>query len=539
MLAMAHGFAQGGLIIGFITVVSCGSMAYLGLYLLSLCAAHPSIPKRTASFSSISNLTYPQASILFDLAIAIKCFGVSISYLLIFGKLMPQVTSLLFQQVILSFKSTTALLILDSKIEHGLWLLDRRLWITLSMLFLVPVSFLPTLDSLRHVSYIALIGVLNLIMVVIFKFCFSSDPLPSNSSGAEIHWIKLDSSFLTALPLFVFAYTCAQNIFSVHNEMIDNSPRQMKKVLFTCIGSAVVTYEILGVLGYLTFGSKVSSNLISDYDSSILISISQLMISILVLFSYPLQLLPCRSSVLKVIHHQRNQVDSRKVLHHPLPTTSQDLDREEDVESIDVERPDGPFSNEPTSLKLFVGITALLLLGSFLIAVNVERLETVGRISSLPLLMLAFSRPTQQRTDFFLPLFPDNKVLGFVGSTGSTTISYILPGLFFRKLFPAEQVPPRADMITNASHSEPDRYYDHRQSTVDPQPREEEEEVDNDGYSNLVPERQQVVLDLIDQRQLVVLRKLAYALVVVGFVIMIVCFSLNIHDAFFATTALP
>lgn len=92
MLAMAHGFAQGGLIIGFITVVSCGSMAYLGLYLLSLCAAHPSIPKRTASFSSISNLTYPQASILFDLAIAIKCFGVSISYLLIFGKLMPQVS---------------------------------------------------------------------------------------------------------------------------------------------------------------------------------------------------------------------------------------------------------------------------------------------------------------------------------------------------------------------------------------------------------------------------------------------------------------
>jgi amino acid permease len=91
MLAMAHGFAQGGLIVGFITVIICGSMAYLGLYLLSLCAAHPSISKRAASFSSISKLTYPQASTFFDLAIAIKCFGVSISYLLIFGKLMPQV----------------------------------------------------------------------------------------------------------------------------------------------------------------------------------------------------------------------------------------------------------------------------------------------------------------------------------------------------------------------------------------------------------------------------------------------------------------
>jgi len=232
-----------------------------------------------------------------------------------------------------------------------------------------------------------------------------------------------------------------------------------------------------------------------------------LMISILVLFSYPLQLFPCRNSVLKVIDHKRNQADSRELLHHPLPTTSQDLDREEDVESTDVERPDGPLSNEPASLKLFIGITAFLLLGSFLIAVNVERLETV---------------------------------LGFVGSTGSTTISYILPGLFFRKLFPAEQIPPSADVITNASLSEPDRYFDHRQSTADQQPHEEEEEeVDNDGCSHLVSERQQVALQLIDQRQLVVLRKLAYALVVVGFVIMIVCFSLNIHDAFFATTPLP
>ena len=106
------------------------------------------------------------------------------------------------------------------------------------------------------------------------------------------------------------------------------------------------------------------------------------MISILVLFSYPLQLFPCRNSVLKVIDHKRNQADSRELLHHPLPTTSQDLDREEDVESTDVERPDGPLSNDPASLKLFIGITAFLLLGSFLIAVNVERLETVGRIFS-------------------------------------------------------------------------------------------------------------------------------------------------------------
>ncbi|KAA1079299.1 hypothetical protein PGT21_006999 [Puccinia graminis f. sp. tritici] len=485
MLAMAHGFAQGGLIIGFITVVICGSMAYLGLYLLSLCATHPSIPHRTASFSAISKFTYPQASTLFDLAIAIKCFGVSISYLLIFGKLMPQ--------VILSFQSTITLALIDDNTETTLWLLDRRLWITLSMLVLVPVSFLPTLDSLRHISYVALIGVFNLIIVVIFKFFFSSDPLPSKSSGAEIHWIKLDPSFLTALPLFVFAYTCAQNIFSVHNEMVDNSPRQMKTVLLTCIGSAVGTYEIVGVLGYLTFGSKVSSNLISDYESSVFISISRLTISILVLFSYPLQLFPCRSSLIKVLNYQRNQDRPPKLPHDPLPTTSQALEREEDIEdSGEVEEAGVHSTDEPISIKLYVGITAFLLLGSFLIAVNVERLETV---------------------------------LGFVGSTGSTTISYILPGLFFRKLFPAGRsgLPSSPDLISNP---ELDRYFDHNQTN------EEGEQQGAEELANILRERQQIE-DLIDPHELVVLRKLSLALVVAGFVIMIVCFSLNIHDAFF------
>lgn len=91
MLAMAHGFAAGGLLLGFSTVLICGGMAYFGLSLLSLCAAHPAVPHRASSFFAIASVTYPRGAWVFDLAIAIKCFGVSISYLLIFGRLMPQV----------------------------------------------------------------------------------------------------------------------------------------------------------------------------------------------------------------------------------------------------------------------------------------------------------------------------------------------------------------------------------------------------------------------------------------------------------------
>lgn len=69
-------------------------------------------------------------------------------------------------------------------------------------------------------------------------------------------------------------------------------------------------------------------------------------------------------------------------------------------------------------------------------------------------------------------------MLGFVGSTGSTTISYILPGFFFLKLF-------------------------NRDSTDE---------------------------EMISRKQLIMMRLGAKVLVVVGLVIMVVCLSLNVRD---------
>lgn len=53
----AHAFAGEGLIPGVLMVLVCGSTAAFGLYLLTRCAAMA--PHRAASFSSLSNLTYP------------------------------------------------------------------------------------------------------------------------------------------------------------------------------------------------------------------------------------------------------------------------------------------------------------------------------------------------------------------------------------------------------------------------------------------------------------------------------------------------
>jgi amino acid permease len=84
-LAMSHM----GILLGTFVILWSGATAAFGLYLQSRCARY--LERGTSSFFALSQITYPNAAVIFDAAIAIKCFGVGVSYLIIIGDLMPGV----------------------------------------------------------------------------------------------------------------------------------------------------------------------------------------------------------------------------------------------------------------------------------------------------------------------------------------------------------------------------------------------------------------------------------------------------------------
>lgn len=145
MRSIAQAMASAGIIPGVITCIFSGSVAAFGLYLLSLCARKT--PHRRASFFAVAQLTFPRAAVFFDAAIATKCFGVSISYLIIIKALMPNVVASIFHDLTSPDTNPPA------------WALSERIWLTLFMLILIPLAFLRRLDSLRHTSYVALFSV--------------------------------------------------------------------------------------------------------------------------------------------------------------------------------------------------------------------------------------------------------------------------------------------------------------------------------------------------------------------------------------------
>ena len=100
-----------GILLGTFIIIWAGLTAGFGLYLQTRCAKY--LERGHSSFFALSQITYPNAAVLFDAAIAIKCFGVGVSYLIIIGDLMPG--------VVRGF---------TSDVGGFLFLVDRHFWVT-------------------------------------------------------------------------------------------------------------------------------------------------------------------------------------------------------------------------------------------------------------------------------------------------------------------------------------------------------------------------------------------------------------------------
>jgi len=268
------------------------------------------------------------------------------------------------------------------------WALSGHIWITAFMIPLVPLCFLNKLNKLRHTSYVAIFAIAYLVVVVVSCYFY---PPPDMPTPGEIHLIRFTPGFISTFPVQVFAFTCAQNIFPIYNELRSNTQERLTIVVGTSIGLATITYEIVSIFGYLTFGSKVGADIIAMYPpSGLFIAIGELAIVILVMFSYPLQVFPCRMSI--------NEVLKRTMFAEKVVLDSEESEDEDDLPVLDSH---GHVVSE-MSIKLHAILTAVIVCFGFSIAYFVDDLQLV---------------------------------LSFVGSTGSTTISFILPGLFYYKLF--------------------------------------------------------------------------------------------------------
>ncbi|KJE89974.1 hypothetical protein CAOG_001365 [Capsaspora owczarzaki ATCC 30864] len=343
VLALPSAIRMCGVVLGPLLIFLGAIASSFGLQLLVECARRTG--QVNASYFTVAKHTYPKASKLIDLAVALKCYGVAISYLIVVGDLLVAAMLSLFD---VSSDSVVA---------------DRRFWIGMAMLIELPLSIQKHLNSLRWASVAALATVIYLTGLVCGNYFASG--VDASADAFELEYWRSDVDVITALPIIVFAFTCHQNIFTIYGELRNPTAERIHKVINLAISSCLFIYFTVGICGYLTFRLITRSNIILNYtrdELQIWANICRLAVAVLALFSYPLQVHPCRTSI-------ENLLFASSPLHN--------ADRRRVIETL------------------------VLCLTTFLIAFFVSDLDIV---------------------------------LGFVGATGSTTLCYLLPGLFYLKL---------------------------------------------------------------------------------------------------------
>lgn len=184
-------------------------------------------------------------------------------------------------------------------------------------------------------------------------------------------------------------------MFSVINEIRDPSPGSLVGVISSSIGSAASIYLLVAITGYFTFGNDVLGNIVSMYPaSSVYSTIGKAAIVILVMFSVPLQVHPCRASLDAVLKWRPNRSQSRAT---DLPSNR--------AAAGPTDSHGAPMAT--ISEMRFALLTTFIIVLAYITALTVSQLD---------------------------------RVLAYVGATGSTSISFILPGLFYYKISDPESI---------------------------------------------------------------------------------------------------
>jgi amino acid permease len=203
MLGLPYAYSRVGWFLGTIFLILSACLASFSLHLLSVCALTQSLP---SSFHKIGSSVHSQFSLLLDLAVAIKCFGVATSYLIVIGDLMPA--------------------IFDQDSIPDIWK-SRRLWISLMFIITTALSMLRNLNSLKFTSFLSIVFVVFLTVLIglyslqlpILNPCEGREEdiatAAEDGCHGNISMVTFDTTTFTVFPIFIFSFTCHQVVLSL------------------------------------------------------------------------------------------------------------------------------------------------------------------------------------------------------------------------------------------------------------------------------------------------------------------------------------
>lgn len=296
VLSFPYLFKTYGIFLTVALTLVIGLFATTGLVLLTICSQ---VIGRSADLSKLAAQCFPYARTFVDLAVFLKCFGVSLSYVIITRQLLPPILESLFEEApnvspsLFASPSITLLIFLG---------------------FVGPFAYFSKLDKLKYTSFVGIFSIILVIFAAVFRYAHT------DTTGVKIAFFApVTVDWLTGMGKFIFSFTCHQNIFAVNAEIEDNSFPRMKKLICAVSMSSFTLYMTFGMANYMLYGSAVSENVLKSYPSDLLATFVRSLYVVVMGVSYPLQMAPARAYFLNMVGISR-RVKKYKMIHFTATT---------------------------------------------------------------------------------------------------------------------------------------------------------------------------------------------------------------------------
>lgn len=395
ILSIPYGIKCFGILYGISLVLLCGCFSFLALSIQLQVIRY--IPGKAASFFVLSEMIHHRLGLLFDLSIAIKSIGVCISFMIIIGDLLPKVMK---------------------EYTNNEFIINRIVAITLvKVCVIAPLCFIKNSRLSKYSHAISMMTIIYTSGFIVYQFVNPSEEVASLKGTVDFYKPvnQQGKLLIEILPIFIFAFTAHHNLFYVMNNNDKIWQQNFKSVMIIYTVIAFMIYVAICSCGYLTFGDMVSGNIMTIYPNTFTSTIGRISIIICIILTFPLQFQPAIAAIHRITY---------TVIYgdYIAPSDKTDATISDIIES--------ELTPLITNEGLIVPVEELIEEGS----TKQSLFNTLGnkRVTFLTIILLIVI--------YMLSLYIRNLVdiLAFIGATGSTVITFILPGMFGFYLIGAE-----------------------------------------------------------------------------------------------------
>ena len=266
----------GGILIAVTAQIILLAVIVMGFFVLVYTADRCGSGPAATLHGTMEGITGRCGRIVTSSLVALNCFGTCISLLIVIGDQLDKTFLALYGE--------------DFYNERYM---NRTFTIpTCACLFILPLCYSRRIDFLRVPSTLGVIAIFYLVGLIVYEYYAGNyKPGPIKTSPTRFMDVFL------VVPNICFGYDGHIEVVSVYSCMKHRTFKNIIFVVFSAVTVCFVCYTLLGVYGYLTFGSLVNQDILMSYDGGGLVYAGMVAMALKSVTSYPVLLFCGREAI--------------------------------------------------------------------------------------------------------------------------------------------------------------------------------------------------------------------------------------------------